>query len=154
MNQDRLLIKLTKFIDFARRLADLSTCKRNKVGAIVFPPECTAVWAIGYNGPASGLPNDSCEGGPEQLCSCAHAEANAIAKLATHDSRGILFTTIAPCPGCANLIINCGVIRIVIFDTPYRDPSGCHLLSRANLFTTRFADIGQGYALTRITSIR
>lgn len=115
----RRSLKLAVFMDFVDGIAALSTCLRDKVGAVIVDYDLTRVEAIGYNGPAKGLDNDSCrnvKGG----CGCSHAEANAICKLRTWDSNLLLIMNRSPCESCCGLIANCGQIRHVIYKTPYR----------------------------------
>jgi len=123
--------KLKKFINFATELASLSTCQRYTVGCIVFPEDFSIVAAIGYNGPAKGIHNNSCEGKPGE-CGCAHAEANAIAKL-KEKGPFTMFCTRQPCVACANAIINSGAIDKFIYGQQYRDPKGTRLLMKAGI---------------------
>lgn len=124
----RYVEKLLTFCEFSKELAQLSTCKRAKVGALVIPFDCSAVLAIGYNGVPRGAPNDSCTG-TEGECGCAHAEANAMVKLA--DRRpAILICTHSPCLTCATLALNAGTIELGIFGAKYRDARGRELLER------------------------
>jgi len=116
------------FTEFAERLASLSTCKRNQVGCVIIPTDFSAIFAIGYNGPPSGEPNDACIDSPGN-CGCIHAEANAIAKLGAA-TNAMLISTVCPCWQCAGLIINCKKISRVMFIHPYRDNAGEVLLKR------------------------
>ena len=124
--------KLAAFLDFAKSLAGLSTCRRLQVGCAIVARDLTTVYSIGYNGPAAGEDNDSCSGDTGD-CGCVHAEANAVAKLATADRDCLLITTTSPCRSCAGLIVNCGRVTAVIYDTQYRDPAGMERLRRAGL---------------------
>ena len=112
MNREAL--KLEKFMNFTRLLASLSVCKRLSVGCVICPPDFTSVLAIGYNGPAAGLDNDSCTG-IKDSCICVHAEANALIKLGSVQSLAILITTRVPCYHCAGLIVNSKKIKEVRF---------------------------------------
>lgn len=132
MNIDRYCEKLKTFMSFGRELVALSTCKRRKVGTIVFPVDCTAVYAIGYNGPPRSINNDSCTG-VEGDCGCTHAEANALVKLRSDRKPSILFTTTAPCKHCAGLILNTDGIIGVLYDEVYRSSAGVDLLVASGL---------------------
>jgi len=133
VDMDRYVEKLKTMVAMGKCLAHLSTCKRDKVSAIIFPTDCTSVYAIGYNGPPRGLSNDRCSG-EEGRCGCVHAEANAIAKFSNDQSKpSILFSTRAPCVACAGLILNCYNIRGIIFEEDYRDGDGLQLLQEAKL---------------------
>lgn len=66
-----------------------------------------------------------------------HAEANAISKLArsTQSSKGAtLYCTDMPCVECSKLIIQAGIKRVV-YERPYRNVEGLHLLQRAGIET-------------------
>ena len=128
----RLCSKLLVFHELAASLAALSTCRRAQVGAVVVPPELSEVLAIGYNGPARGRPNDSCRGG-EGACGCCHSEANAIAKLGSGRSDLVLVSTTSPCEHCAGLVANCLRVSHVVYDKPYRDPTGLGVLRDAGI---------------------
>ncbi len=98
--------KIMTMCGFGDDLAVFSACKRLQVGCVIFPTDCSAVYSIGYNGPARGIPNDSCTGEATQ-CGCAHAEANAISKLNPDVLRPcLIYTTTEPCPVCTPLILN------------------------------------------------
>lgn len=127
-----------------------STCDRNHVGAVISLDGRIIV--TGYNGAPAGMPH--CEHKPNELeiyipgtqpnlpirqtkgCQVSvHAEANAIAFAAKHGLRvegATLHTTLSPCYACSQLIINAGLVRVV-FNRPYRDPSGVDLLHKANI---------------------
>jgi dCMP deaminase len=70
-----------------------------------------------------------------------HGEANAIAYAARegvciNDSQ--LFTTVAPCYPCAQLIINAGIYRVV-YQADHRDMRGVDLLATAGLSVEKYA---------------
>lgn len=111
-----------------------SVCSRLRVGAIITSGDMRQVLSIGYNGPARGLPHNSCTGNPGQ-CGCLHAEDNAIAQLsASHHRNLVLFSTAAPCVMCAQRIVNAG-IRVVHYQTEYRNDAGLDMLRRCNVHT-------------------
>ena len=112
------------------------------MGAIVVKDD--RIISIGYNGMPAGWDNN-CEevieqhedGGqvlktkPEVL----HAEANAITKLAKSIESGFnadLFVTHAPCMGCAKLIYQSGIKRVV-YGEAYRDDSGVKFLKASGV---------------------
>ena len=129
------------FMDIAEIVAKRSACLRNNVGAVVVN-EYNNIVAIGYNGPAAGVPqctNEICHAG----CDIAiHAEDNAIRRMPQYseyyDFQGNihleheykLFCTVSPCLRCAELIVNRKDIKEVYYRYPYRDESGIlYLLS-------------------------
>lgn len=129
----RSLQKFLKFKAFADSLADLSTCKRAKVGAIVFDSGFTQVLAIGYNGPPTMRENDSCSGEAGQ-CGCVHAEANALLKVRQRDLLGLwMYSTTFPCSHCAGLIANSGLITKLFYRDVYRDDKGAESLRAAGI---------------------
>lgn len=130
-------------IESAHVWSQRSTCSRLHVGCVI---ACDSrIVSTGYNGAPSGLrhcehqqpPADSSAGG----CSVSvHAEANAIAFAAR---RGLavegatLYSTHQPCLGCAQLIVNAGIARVV-YQNPYRLQDGLILLSEVGVDVFRF----------------
>lgn len=124
-------------MEIAHVIAKRSTCSRAQVGALI----CTAgrILSTGYNGAPAGMahcnhryqpPDD-----PRGCNTAVHAEANAVAWAARYGVRtegATLYSTLAPCLACAQLIINCGIKR-VIFGTRYRDPAGFQLLAAVGI---------------------
>ena len=111
------------FMDTAERFAQLSSAKRQQVGAVVVKDN--RIISIGYNGMPSGWTNE-CEemihGEDDTVYSrtkdeVIHAEANAIIKLAKSGDRGDgadLFCTHAPCIHCAKLIYGAGIKKAIV----------------------------------------
>lgn len=126
--------KLEIFHKFAIEIATLSTCKRAQVGCIIFPIDFTEILAIGYNGPPSGMDNNSCKES-EGKCGCIHAEANALLKIPKNTKEAIMFSTVSPCPHCAGLIINSGSITAVTYAERYRDLTGLIMLDSVDIVT-------------------
>jgi dCMP deaminase len=138
----------------AQIIAERSTCSRAHVGVVIAHEG--RIVSQGYNGAPARMPHCDhicdCgypgEGGlmfvGEHLSSCAqesactiavHAEANAIAFAAKHGvatGGAVLFTTMAPCLACAQLIINAGIMRVV-YAQPYRFDEGLELLLEAGV---------------------
>lgn len=136
-------------MDIARMWAHRSTCARNRVGAVIAIHGRTV--SSGYNGAPSGM--DHCQHVPADIadqvgttlgCPLAvHAEANAIAfaaRAGVSVDGGELFTTLAPCRSCAQLIINAG-IWAVHYAEPYRDTTGVALLRTAGLDVIATGDL-------------
>jgi dCMP deaminase len=138
----------------AQIVAERSTCSRAHVGTIIAREGRTL--ASGYNGAPMGMPHcdhtcvcdqdypdydhqltdhqPTCPARPGCLYA-VHAEANAVAFAARHGvatEGATLFTTMAPCLACSQLIINAGIVRVV-FIKPYRDTAGPTLLADAGL---------------------
>ncbi len=113
------------FLDLAEAAASRSNCVRRKVGAVLVAGR--HIRATGYNGPPSGYGHcdaGACPrgasteptGAPSAYDDCVaiHAEANALLFSAPTDRDGAsLYSTAAPCFGCAKLIANAGVGEVV-----------------------------------------
>lgn len=112
----------------ANHFADLSYCKRKKVGAVL--SDDSRIVATGFNGTIPGQPN-ICElddGTTSELV--LHAEQNV---LTFCNREGIktngctMFITLSPCKTCAKLMASAG-INEVIYEEEYRDTSGIDFL--------------------------
>lgn len=118
-------------MDMAVVAAARGTCARLRVGAIIANNGRSL--SMGYNGAPSGMPhcNHTMDEDPAIGCTrVVHAEANAIvwaARFGVTVDGTEMFTTHMPCLGCANLIINAGIMRVV-YSIDYRDRSGHDLL--------------------------
>ena len=117
------------YMDLAKRVAEMSHAKRNRVGTVIVKTDQTL--ATGWNGMPSGFDN-LCERvenvtNPEVI----HSEINALAKIARSGGMGALgatmYITLSPCVECAKMIIQSGIIK-VIYAEEYRDLSGVNLL--------------------------
>jgi len=144
------------YMDWAKRLSELSHAQRLKVGAVIVKDD--TVISYGYNGMPAGWDND-CEhkiyanewtvdavdwqykdetGRPYNLKTnpeVLHAESNAIAKLARSNNSGTsadIFVTHSPCIECAKLIYQSGISR-VFYNQDYRDSSGIDFLLRSGI---------------------
>jgi dCMP deaminase len=113
------------YMEIAEKFANLSCCKRLKVGAIAV--KNGTILAHGWNGTPSGYYTNECEckdglTNPFVL----HAEENVIAKLAksTESIEGAsIFCTHSPCPGCAKLLAQMG-IKSFYYKEEYRQNIG------------------------------
>lgn len=110
--------------------ANLSYCKRRKVGCVIV--KHNSIIAIGYNGTDPGEDN-VCEGPDGQsLPGVRHAEDNSLRKLtksSNHANGAILFCTTAPCRTCASRIVDAGIIK-VFYDEIYRNADGLNYLQK------------------------
>lgn len=118
------------WMNVAMVVAERSLCDRDKVGAVVVSAGNRIV-DTGYNGPPRGMPlvgggcSNWCERGKPKTayptlaidyhdCPALHAEANA---LMFSDRRlregGTIYISSGVCGGCAKLIANSGVARVV-----------------------------------------
>lgn len=116
----------------AHAVAERSLCIRRKVGAVIVTAENRPV-STGYNGPPAGLKQTTPCGGycprannktaDYDNCVAIHAEANALlfASRSQYEG-GTIYVTHICCYGCAKLIANSGLSRVVIeFSDSNRD---------------------------------
>ena len=129
------------YLDIAETVIGRATCLRRCYGAIIVKND--EIISTGYNGAPRGRKNcvdlNYCtrealnipSGERYELCRSVHAEANAIISAARRDTLGatLYMVCVAPetgalipgstsCSMCRRLIINAGIRRVVIRDTP------------------------------------
>lgn len=126
------------YINVAKKAAQLSYCKRRKVGAVLVDGTGENILAFGYNGTIKGMPNVcELEDGTTDNTRVLHAETNAIMKVArsTNSTEGsLLFVTLSPCVECAKIIIQAGVSK-VYFEAAYRSLEGLAVLNKSGIET-------------------
>ncbi|MCK5824771.1 MAG: dCMP deaminase family protein [Ichthyobacteriaceae bacterium] len=121
------------YMKMASNWAELSHCKRKKVGALIVKDQM--IISDGYNGTPSGFDNE-CET-PENTTKwhVLHAEANAILKVA-HSTQSCqdatLYVTLSPCKECSKLIHQSGIKRVV-YNIGYSDTTGIDFLEKAGV---------------------
>lgn len=131
----------------------LSTCKRRKVGCVIFPPDFSEVLAIGYNGVPRGVDNGTCANF-EGHRTCAHAEANALVRLKVDRGPLWLHSTSSPCIECSHLIMNTGLIEIVTYDELFRCAMGVNILKRSDIWIASVAALFTGEAEIDYDTVR
>ena len=129
------------YLDIAETVLERSTCLRRCYGAIIVQND--EIVATGYNGAPRGRKNcvdfGHCtretlkipSGERYELCRSVHAEANCIISAARGEilgstlymacknpSTGELIPGSTSCSMCRRLIINAGIRKVVIRDTP------------------------------------
>ena len=129
------------YLDIAETVLERSTCLRRCYGAIIVQND--EIISTGYNGAPRGRKNcadlNFCtrahmnipSGQRYELCRSVHAEANCIISAARKDTlgstlymacrdpeTGALLPDSTSCSMCRRLIINAGISRVVIRDTP------------------------------------
>jgi dCMP deaminase len=109
------------YMKIAIEVANLSRCKRAKVGAVIVKD--ANIISFGYNGTPRGFCNKCEENNGETKKEVIHAEANAIIKAGNKSEGAYLFITLSPCIDCCKLIKQAG-IKKVFFLKEYRDLSG------------------------------
>lgn len=105
------------FIGLARYAASKSKDPSTKVGCVVVDEDMD-VRATGYNGFPRGVSDtpDRYEDKDGKLLRMVHAEANAVASAARSGKvlKGCtLIATKFPCPACAALIIQAGIVTVI-----------------------------------------
>ena len=137
------------FMGIAKSASERSTCLSDAKGAAITVEN--RIVAIGYSGAPSGvsscLDKGTClkrwlgfgHGEGHHMCLAVHAEANAIvsaARIGVKIEGGIIYCTHKPCEGCAKLIINSGLKR-VIYIHEYSSKLADQMLSEAKVVVTR-----------------
>jgi dCMP deaminase len=113
--------------------ANLSHCKRKKVGAIIVKDKM--IISDGYNGTPSGFNNHCEDENGDTLWYVLHAEANAILKTARSNHNcndATLYLTLSPCKECSKLAHQAGIKRLV-YISKYKDSSGIDFLKEAGV---------------------
>lgn len=117
----------------ASEWAELSHCKRKKVGAIIVKDRM--IISDGYNGTPTGFENPCEDEEGYTKWYVLHAEANAILKVAgsTQSCKGAtLYITLSPCQQCSKLIHQAGIKRVV-YSNKYKDETGLSFLKKAGV---------------------
>ena len=130
------------YLDIAQTILERATCLRNNVGAVIVKND--EIISTGYIGAPGGRAN-CCDlgvcrreqlgiprGQRYELCRSVHAEQNAIIAaprnemigatlyLAMCNSKtGELVPDASPCNMCRRMIINAGIERVIIRNTPF-----------------------------------
>ncbi len=129
------------YLDIAGTVLERSTCMRKHYGAIIVQND--EIVSSGYNGAPRGRKNcgdlgycarqalDIPSGQRYELCRSVHAEANAIISASRREvlgatlymvckdpATGELVPGSTSCSMCRRLIINAGIAKVVIRDTP------------------------------------
>jgi dCMP deaminase len=113
------------YLKIAIEIANLSRCKRAKVGAIIVKEN--NIISFGYNGTPSGFCN-SCENKKNiTIDEVIHAETNAILKAGDKCNGATLYVTLSPCVNCCKLIKQSGISKVIYLNA-YRDLSGLNKL--------------------------
>jgi len=129
------------YSDIAARVAELSSARRLKVGAIIVRDD--RIISIGYNGMPAGWDNncetEQADGTLKTRPEVLHAEMNALMKLARSHESGDgadLFITHSPCMECAKGIYQAGINR-VYYGQQYRSDQGLNFLKQCSIHITQ-----------------
>lgn len=114
------------FMDIARTVGERATCDRGRSGCVITRDK--QILVTGYVGAPKGLPHCDDVGHQikkvthedgsvsEHCLRTTHAEQNALAQAAKFGvavDGGTLYCSMTPCPTCAKMIINAGIVRVV-----------------------------------------
>ena len=125
------------YLKLAASLASRSTRKRMRVGTVITSTDFRKVLAVGYNGNASGLPNQ-CDRDEQGNCGCLHSEENAVINCDTpRNIEKFAFVTHLPCAMCAKRLINLGNIRKVFYGVDYRSTTSLGLFEAVGIAVER-----------------
>lgn len=106
----------SRFLELARFFSTWSKDPRTKVGAVAVDPSSKAVLEEGFNGLPRGVAdlNERMEA-PLKYLYTAHAEENLVAHAARRVLKGSdVYVTHLCCAGCARMLINAGVRRVIV----------------------------------------
>jgi dCMP deaminase len=125
------------YLQLAQTLANRSTCHRLQVGTVITSTDYRKVLAVGYNGNATGLPNQ-CDRSEPGNCGCLHSEENAVINCdSPRQVEKIVFVTHLPCTACAKRLINLGNVTKVYFGEDYRLRDSLKLLEEVGIEVER-----------------
>ena len=123
------------WLQCAHVMAKRSRCSRAQVGAVVVAEDQTVV-SMSYNGPPKDFPTtdgDCSNWCPRAMgsgdlsptyddCPAVHAEANAIARADFSKMKdATIYVSTSCCKGCAKLLANAGIKRVVFQNEAGRD---------------------------------
>lgn len=127
------------YLRLAASLAQRSTCRRLKVGTVITSVDFRKVLAVGYNGNASGLPNQ-CDRDEQGNCGCLHSEENAVINCDTpRHLEKFVFVTHLPCSMCAKRLINLGNVKKVFYGLDYRSRTSVDLFAQTGITVEHLA---------------
>jgi len=133
------------FLTITRQVAERSTCKRAKVGAVIVRDK--NILATGYNGAPAGLAHctevgcliyesKTPSGEIEENCyRTIHAEINAIAQAAKNGVSirdAAIYVTHTPCIHCMKVLINTGITQI-FYERDYKAATVRDLLASTDV---------------------
>jgi dCMP deaminase len=121
------------YMALAEALARRSTCRRLNVGTVITSTDYRKVLAVGYNGNATGLPNQ-CDRDETGNCGCLHSEENAVINCdSPRSTEKHVFVTHLPCVQCAKRLINLGGVKKVFYKSNYRTSDSLEILASVGI---------------------
>ena len=129
------------YMKIAYNVAELSYCKRRKVGAVIVSPDKRNILSYGYNGTPYGFDNNCEDENNQTHDHVIHAEMNAVLKLAKdyhgNANDAIMYCTTMPCEKCAASIIQSG-IKTIIYEESYHCDIGVKILEKAGIKVIKY----------------
>jgi dCMP deaminase len=130
------------YIQQVQELSKLSTCSRNRFGALIIDPVHNCIIMNGYNGTGRGgtalCGGASClrdtqriKSGHNLAVGCNHAEANAIANCSRIGVSALdkwMIVNGEPCLACAKLIHQSGISKVLYIENGYSSTEGIEYL--------------------------
>ncbi|MCL6414216.1 deaminase [Aestuariirhabdus sp. Z084] len=121
------------YMGFAFQIAERSSCHRLNVGTVITSTDYRKVFAVGYNGNASGLHN-KCDSDIPGSCGCLHSEENAVINCDTpRHYEKFVFVTHLPCRMCAKRLINLGGVKRIYYAEDYRLRDSIEILAEVGI---------------------
>lgn len=106
--------KHIQFMEIAISVANMSKCKRAKVGCIIVDNN-NRIISTGYNGTPKGTSNEcECDNITHEYT--LHAELNAIIYAKQNIAQNTIYVTMSPCIRCAAIIIQSGISTVYYKD--------------------------------------
>lgn len=132
------------FLKIAAVVAERSTCRRRKVGAVAVRDK--QILSTGYNGAAAKTKdclelgclrdeNNIPSGKMHEVCRAIHAEQNVIIQCSLHGvslEGATVYCTHTPCILCAKMLVNAKIKRLVSFQE-YTDSSFVELFKEVGI---------------------
>ena len=128
------------FLTIAAAVAQRSTCRRRRVGAVLVRDR--RILVTGFNGAVRGQPHCldvGCDMQDGHCVRAVHAEVNAVIQAALHGVSTLgstLYCTSQPCHGCTKVLLNAGVAAVVYADS-YQDARADALWAAAGIVPRR-----------------
>ncbi len=132
------------FLKIAAVVAERSTCRRRKVGAVAVRDK--RILATGYNGAPAKMKdclelgclrdeNNIPSGKMHEICRAIHAEQNVIIQSSLHGvslENSIVYCTHTPCILCAKMLVNAKIKSFISFNR-YSEDSFVELFKSAGI---------------------
>jgi len=111
----------SKFMSIAKDVSQWSKDRSVGVGAVIV--KNNRIISTGYNGFPEGLDDEKSERHqrPDKYSWTVHAEENAIiscARIGVSTQDAVMYCTWFPCAGCARMIVNAGIKKIICGQKP------------------------------------